>query len=63
MEIPRDSYDLIAMLNRMHPEKCPAPNDRDRDIWMYAGGRALVKMLVASMEMQKADEKTANRQP
>ena len=36
---------LINRLKEMIPEKCPDLDDKDREIWYYAGQRGMVKML------------------
>lgn len=37
--------DTINDLNRAFPERCPAITDSEREIWMYAGKRELVRYL------------------
>lgn len=37
--------DTINDLNRAVPERCPNPSDSEREIWMYAGKRELVRYL------------------
>lgn len=45
--LPTFSVDLIARLEEMYPEKCPALSTPDREIWYYAGARSVVRMLIA----------------
>ena len=35
----------IRRLNELYPEKCPAIDEKDRNIWFYSGQRSVVKML------------------
>lgn len=46
------SVDLIEMLNKDVPPKCPGINDSEREIWLYAGKRALVEGLLSTMKEQ-----------
>ncbi len=43
---------LVEVLNERVPEKCPDPAWTDREIWIYAGKRELVKMLMAELNAQ-----------
>ena len=43
--LPLHSVDLLAQLEVTFPEKCPDPNDSEREIWMKAGARRLVNSL------------------
>lgn len=56
MEIPPLSASLIALLDELYPEKCPAPDMTDREIWMYAGARGVVRILVESLKQQEAED-------
>lgn len=60
MNIPYASFDLIDLLNRTYPHKCPTVRDEDREIRMYAGRRALIDELVFSMNQQIEEERSAN---
>lgn len=51
------SQELIDVLNILIPERCPDIADSDRQIWLYAGERSLVKKLnVAFMRQQNKGE-------
>lgn len=56
MKIPDFSIDLIKMLDKLYPEQSPNPKDSEREIWIKAGKRELVRNLVSSMK-QKEEEK------
>lgn len=43
--IPLHSVDLISQLDDLYPDKCPDPNESEREIWMKAGARRLVTSL------------------
>jgi len=45
MRIPLLSSDLIELLDRTVQEKCPRASDGEREIWIYAGKRELVRKL------------------
>lgn len=47
------SEELVAGLEHLVPERCPAIDMSDRAIWLYSGKRALVKALRAAWERQK----------
>lgn len=47
---------LIKKLEATIPERCPDLIDSDREIWVYAGQRQVVRMLRAVyLEQQDAD--------
>jgi hypothetical protein len=47
---------LIKKLEDTIPERCPDLIDSDREIWLYAGQRQVVRMLRAVyLEQQDAD--------
>jgi len=37
---------LIEWLNSLYPERCPNPNDSEREVWMKAGERRVVNQLI-----------------
>jgi hypothetical protein len=45
--------DLVAELNDQYPERCPSPKDPEREIWMEAGRRDLVRHLLLRLELSK----------
>lgn len=47
------SRELIQWLEKTIPERCPDIADTERQIWMYAGKRALVRSLTAAYERQQ----------
>jgi len=55
MRIPLYSEDLIKMLDKLYPEKCPSPTEDERRIWMYAGQRELVRNLINALKAQKEE--------
>jgi len=54
-KLPALSADLIELLAKKYPDRCPDPEDSDRVIWMKAGQRKLVNELLASLNT-KEDE-------
>lgn len=58
-KIPSFSIDLIKYLDELYPEKCPTVKQKEREIWMYAGKRELVrnlKNLMTSLENEKYEK-------
>ena len=51
--------ELLEELDEQYPQKCPAITDSDREIWLYAGMRALVDIIKISYQEQykKVSEK------
>lgn len=43
--LPNTVTDLIDQLDNTIPEQCPDPAMSDREIWMYAGQRKLIRLL------------------
>lgn len=44
--LPLYSEDLVRELDVTIPEKCPNPDQSDKDIWMYVGMRMVVRTLL-----------------
>jgi hypothetical protein len=51
--IPLYSYDLIDELDKLFPERCPDPEDSEREIWMKAGRRELIRSLLIWKEKEE----------
>lgn len=43
--LPGLSRELVDSLDALYPERCPDVTDSEREIWMYAGARSLVRKL------------------
>lgn len=52
-QCPPLTKELIAYLEATVPERCPDPRVSDREIWMYAGKRELVRGLIAQFQSQQ----------
>ncbi|MET3601133.1 hypothetical protein [Martelella mangrovi] len=50
--IPAISDELLSALDRRFPERCPDAETPDREIWMAAGKRHLVRFLLAEKARQ-----------
>jgi len=46
-KVPYLSVDLIDYIDKLMPERSPDPNDSEREVWMKAGERRLVRKLIA----------------
>lgn len=47
---------VVNKLEELFPEKCPDITASDREIWMYVGSRAVVRMLRSVyLEQQQED--------
>ena len=60
------SKELIDLLEKLIPEKCPSLNDSERDIFFYAGQRHLVVLLRSAYNLQneaKARSRESRRTP
>lgn len=49
------SPELLDDLDRLFPERCPETDAADRDIWFYAGKRALVRDLRQALRRQESE--------
>lgn len=58
--LPLEVSPLIAALDKEFPEQCPSLSMTDRDIWFYAGKRAVVAYL---LELQAREEGNDSSQP
>lgn len=54
-KIPDFSKDLIDMLDREYPERCPRATDNEREIWMYSGTRNLINNLLYTLNPPDED--------
>ena len=54
-DIPVFSVDLLEKLDELYPERSPSLDMTEKEIWFYAGQRALVRNLVSRMEQQIND--------
>lgn len=50
---PSISKELIDYLEATVPERCPDIRASDREIWLYAGKRDLVRGLIAQFQSQQ----------
>ena len=49
------SPELLDDLDTLCPERCPETDAADRDIWFYAGKRALVRDLRQALRRQESE--------
>jgi hypothetical protein len=57
--LPALAIDLIEELNKAVPEMCPNATMSDREIWMYAGKRELIRSLLSRQTYTAASDDTA----
>jgi hypothetical protein len=43
--LPDLSRRLLERLDELYPDRCPDPNDSERDVWIKAGQRKVVNFL------------------
>lgn len=55
-KIPFTAEGLITDLAADYPERCPEPHMTDREIWMYAGARQLVRNLVSRLKQEQEED-------
>jgi hypothetical protein len=62
VEIPRDSYDLINLLDKAYPHRCLALGESPEAAHRYAGARELIDELIAlkQEELEGQDEDEAD---
>lgn len=53
--VPPISNELVEDLDKRFPEKCPGIEWTDRQIWFYAGQRAVVEFLKKAAKRQFED--------
>ena len=44
-DFPDLSRRLLERLDELYPDRCPDPNDSERDVWIKAGQRKVVNFL------------------
>jgi len=54
--IPYNSDDLIKILDKEIPHKCPNVKMTDRDIWIYSGKRELIDFMLRLLEEEQEDK-------
>jgi hypothetical protein len=55
LKFPPISPELLKALDKAVPSRCPSLSETDREIWLYAGKRALVEFLHAEAARQQAE--------
>jgi len=53
---PSVSEPLLAYINQKFPERCPDPQDSDREIWMKSGERRVFRHLEAVYKFQNKNK-------
>jgi len=53
---PQTIADLIDLLDRLYPDKCPSIHDTDREIWYRTGQRSVVEKCIQVMTIDEEDE-------
>lgn len=57
MNLPMLTVDLIKMLDKRFPDKCPNINAPDRQVWFDAGARSVVNLLLRLQREQEENNK------
>ena len=52
VEYPSIPKDLLDRLDTQYPEKAPDPKDTEREVWMKAGERRVVRKLLIEFKRQ-----------
>lgn len=50
MALPAYSVDLVKILNKEYPHRCPAKGADSEDVQRYAGKRELIDLLLQRLE-------------
>ena len=53
---PAIPEDLLRRLDHAVPELCPLPEWSEREVWMYVGRRAVVRMLLSIYDEQNSGD-------
>ena len=54
--LPLTIPEFIEWLDNLYPERCPDINDSEREIWMKAGERRLVRSLISKLKSTEQKE-------
>jgi hypothetical protein len=49
---PAIDPELVYWLNKLFPDRCPDPNDSEREVWIKAGARRVVDKLLFELARQ-----------
>lgn len=55
-KFPTFSTDLVELLTKQFPQRCPEPTESDREIWMYAGAAKLVASLAFRLKQESDNQ-------
>lgn len=58
LKLPTLSVELIALLDKVFPERCPSISDSDRQIWVAVGQRSVVNYLLSLLEAERESDQT-----
>jgi len=61
-QFPEVTNELLRELDKRFPERCPDPKDSEREVWMKAGERRLVRFLHQQAKLQQQRKVTLNVQ-
>jgi len=53
IKLPAIPEPLIRILDKKFPERCPNPNDPEREVWIKAGERKMVRFLIEQYNRQQ----------
>ena len=55
---PQTIGELVDLLDRLYPSRCPDLHDTDREIWYLTGQRSVVEKCIQVMTIDEEDEDT-----
>lgn len=53
---PQTVSELVDLLDRLYPNRCPDLHDTDREIWYSVGQRSVVEKCIQMISLEEEDD-------
>ena len=53
---PQTVSELVDLLDRLYPNRCPDLHDTDREIWYSVGQRSVVEKCIQMISLEEDDD-------
>lgn len=53
---PQTVAELVDLLDRLYPNRCPDLHDTDREIWYRTGQRSVVEKCIQMISLEEEDD-------
>ena len=53
---PQTIGELVDLLDRLYPSRCPSLHDTDREIWYSVGQRSVVEKCIQMINVEEDDD-------